>query len=295
MKLFLANASIHYYKTMATDEQLDQTFLTWQSKLTNKPRILISYHYTKDVLTPLNKWFRKSVKEIMCDSGAYSAFTLGVPISVHEYGQFLVANQKYFKTIASLDVVGDPKQGYINTLILRDQYHLNVMPCWHVGEDFDWLQKYHDAGFKRVAFGGMVPHSRKVDMLGAWISWAFNEVAKRNLVFDVHGFGMTNLRYMKMFPWYSVDSSSWTMAFRAGILPLFDFNNGVMHQIDFNSKLSVLENMDVIELYQTTPQHIFSLRTDSEKLYELSKIAMLSWINVELWINRRRKNETGNV
>jgi hypothetical protein len=58
-----------------------------------------------------------------------------------------------------------------------------------------------------------------------WLT-AVHRTARDHSHARLHGFGLTIPEYLRTFPWYSVDSSYWTRAPRAGGLALFDARTG---------------------------------------------------------------------
>lgn len=286
MKLFLATGQ--RTGNVAVDE--DDRLLMFQDRLPGL-KVLLSYHYHQNLRHLYNEHLKNVIDELMIDSGAFSAFTLGATIDVHEYGKWCRENLDLMSTIASLDVVGDPVAGYQNAIILKRQYNLKVMPTYHVGEPFDWFKRYIDDGFDYLALGGMVPHSRRPKHLAHWLDETWNAIEKlgvKNL--KVHGFGMTNLKFMLAFPWHSVDSSSWTICFRQGVVQLFDERKGLFQSITYNDRYSCIRNADIIMRYGLTPQDVFDMTSDGFQAQRLARLSLVSWLRVERWINKKKES-----
>jgi hypothetical protein len=153
--------------------------------------------------------------KLFLDSGAYSAFTKGVTIDIKEYCDFIKANKKYLEVYANLDEIGDPEGTRDNQKAMERQ-GLRPMPCFHYGEDVKYLHEYMEQ-YDYIALGGMVPIATRD--LQPWLDSIFGEhicgpdgMPKVR----VHGFGMTSLRLMIRYPWFSVDSTSWLMSSRMG-------------------------------------------------------------------------------
>ena len=154
---------------------------------------------------------------LFLDSGAFSAFTKGVHIDIQEYIGFIKENERYIDVYANLDVIGDAEATLKNQRIMEDA-GLNPLPCFHYGDDIFYLHTYlqeHDY----IALGGMVPIS--TNDLAHWLDNLFSNFLcdkKGNPIVKVHGFGLTSLKLLRRYPWYSVDSTSWVMASRMGTI-----------------------------------------------------------------------------
>lgn len=97
------------------------------------------------------KRFRRAGVHLFLDSGAYTAWTKGVEISLNEYAIYIRANNigKY----VSLDVIGDPEASYFNLRRLEKE-GLAPVPVFHLGSDMKYLRQLADDGYKYVYLGG---------------------------------------------------------------------------------------------------------------------------------------------
>ena len=153
--------------------------------------------------------------DLFIDSGAFSAYTQGVNIDIQDYIAFIKKYKKYITVYANLDVIGDPV-GTLKNQKIMEKAGLKPLPCFHYGEPIKFLLKYMET-HDYIAFGGMVPISTKE--LAKWLDDLF-----ANYICDssgmpkvkVHGFGLTSLKLMLRYPWYSVDSTSWVVTGRLG-------------------------------------------------------------------------------
>lgn len=100
---------------------------------------------------------------------------------------------------------------------LLEEYGLKPVPVVHLGADMSYLKRYIDEGYDYIGLGGMVggfglvSRSRTFD----WCRECFEVVCdnkNRLPAQKLHGFGMTSFTLMRMFPWYSVDSTAWSVA-----------------------------------------------------------------------------------
>lgn len=190
------------------------------------PHILESYHYVhKDKFV---EEMRKDDAKIFLDSGAFSAYTLGVDIDLPTYCDYIKRNKDIIRVedgtvMASvLDGIGDPLKTWQN------QQHMEYLgakplPCFHAGEDERYLEHYVK-NYEYITLGGMVGSSTK--QLCIWLDRIWDRYltdGSGNPRIKVHGFGITAVPIMERYPWYSCDSSSWVQsaAFGSIITPEF--------------------------------------------------------------------------
>lgn len=176
------------------------------------PHILESYHYVGK-----QKYvdeMRNERAQIFLDSGAFSAFTLGVTIDVEVYCDYIRRNLDIIKvedgiTMASvLDGIGDPLATYRNQLRM-EQLGVKPLPCFHAGEDERYLEWYV-ANYPYITLGGMVGSS--TTQLAIWLDRIWDRYltdGSGRPRLRVHGFGITSIPLMERYPWHSCDSSSW--------------------------------------------------------------------------------------
>lgn len=175
-------------------------------------RFLLSYHYARRGSLPefLDSVFGPDLTglDLFLDSGAFSAMTKGARIDVHEYGRYLRDHHHLLSVCANLDVIGtdaaSAEATWRNWRTLRDTYGVPALPVVHVGEPFEFFDRYLDAGEDYIAIGGLV--GKTWSKVLPWVVQAFRHVGA-NAVF--HGFGLTSERPISDLPWYSVDSTSW--------------------------------------------------------------------------------------
>lgn len=176
------------------------------------PHILESWHYVGK-----QKYvddMRREGAKVFLDSGAFSAYTLGVTLSVAEYCDYIQRNADIIRVedgavMASvLDGIGDPLQTYRNQLEMEAR-GVRPLPCFHANEDTKYLDWYV-ANYEYITLGGMVGSS--TDQLRNWLDriWENHllDGAGRAKI-KVHGFGITAIPLMQEYDWYSCDSSSW--------------------------------------------------------------------------------------
>ena len=160
--------------------------------------------------------------DLFLDSGAFSAFTQGVTIDLKKYIAFIKEHESHLTVYANLDVIGDPEGTWRNQQEM-EAAGLHPLPCYHYGENPRWLHRYLNSGHDYVALGGMAADKSGMALTNekrsAWLDTIFGEhlCGSDGLPrVKVHGFGLTSLRLMLRYPWYSVDSTSWVMTGRMG-------------------------------------------------------------------------------
>lgn len=162
---------------------------------------------------------------LFLDSGAFSAKTQGIEINLDEYIAFVKEHLPYLSVYANLDVIGDPEATLQNQKKM-EAAGLKPLPCFHYGEPIKYLQ-YYLSRYDYIAFGGMVSPANT--SLMPWLDEMFSSyICGSDGIpkVKVHGFGLTSLRLMKRYPWYSVDSTSWVVTGRMGSVYVPRFRSG---------------------------------------------------------------------
>jgi hypothetical protein len=194
----------------------------------NIPHILESYHYVGK--QRYVDQMRADGAQVFLDSGAFSAYTLGVSISVEEYCNYIIRNRDIIRhedgvMMASvLDGIGDPLQTY------RNQKEMELrgckpLPCFHANEDFRYLD-YYVNNYEYITLGGMVGASPRVLM--RWLDQVFEKYicsGSGRPKCKVHGFGITSIPLMERYPWWSCDSSSWVQSTAFGVIVTPQYGN----------------------------------------------------------------------
>lgn len=173
---------------------------------------LESYHYIHRQKYVDN--LRNNKKRVFLDSGAFSAHTKGVNIDIQGYCDYIKKNHDIIlvedgQPVASvLDGIGDPLKTWQNQQTM-ESLGVRPLPCFHYGEDERYLEWYIER-YPYITLGGMVMVSEP--QLKVWLDHIWDKYLVKTdgtPKVKVHGFGLTILRLMKRYPWYSVDSSAW--------------------------------------------------------------------------------------
>lgn len=219
MKVFLAAV---YTNNYMKGQKLYDHLTPFEQELTHHlPNILESWHYVGK--QRYVDQMRNDNAQIFLDSGAFSAYTLGVNLSVEEYCNYITRNKDIIRVedgvvMASvLDGIGDPLQTWRNQMEMELR-GVKPLPCFHAGEPEEYLKHYVE-NYEYITLGGMVGSSTK--QLQTWLDRVFEnhliDGAGRAKI-KVHGFGITSIPLMERYPWYSCDSSSWVQSTAFGVV-----------------------------------------------------------------------------
>lgn len=167
---------------------------------------LESYHYIHSdrYIRPI----RKDQKRVFLDSGAFSAFSLGVTIDIGEYCDYIHEHADIIEYASVLDSIGD-WEGTWKNQVEMERRGVQPLPCFHYGEPLELLQHYVE-NYPYITLGGMVPISTgqlRIWLDDIWSRYLTDDEGKPKL--KVHGFGLTAFPLVLRYPWYSVDSSTW--------------------------------------------------------------------------------------
>lgn len=179
-------------------------------------KLLISYWYFRNV--DVAEWLSqfKHPVQVFADSGAFSAHSMGQELRVEDYCDWLEKWRHLIHVYAALDVKGNYREGMRNLNVMEKRGLMSI-PVYHGGEPMSVLEELLARGYRYIALGN-IHFSGKSRATGAWLVECFKR-AEGKAVF--HGFGMTTPERLFEFPWYSVDSSSWSAGFRFGAVAIY--------------------------------------------------------------------------
>ena len=227
MKIFLASFST---RVPEDDRPLYQGFLR-RHKL--RVRELLSYLDADRAWNSVYK-MRGTRRELMIDSGAYSAWTQNKEISLEKYAAFILSHVKAIDSVVNLDVIPgrwgeipgqkeidiSAERGWENweelSKMLAPIYR-HPMHVFHQGENFRWLHRLMD----HAEYLGISPgNDRSPGQKRAWLDEVWQHLCDKQgcPIRKTHGFGVTSLDLITRFPWTSCDSLTWLLAGRYGHL-----------------------------------------------------------------------------
>lgn len=164
--------------------------------------------------------------DLFLDSGAFSAWSQGAVIDIQEYIEFIKKHEDHVTVYANLDVIGDVKGTWKNQRIM-ERAGLKPLPVFHLGDPMPYLDRCLE--YEYFCLGGMAGQGCTTEKRISFLDrcWAvICDTPDRLPKSRVHGFGMTSLKLMLRYPWYSVDSTSWVVTGRVGGVFVPQFKNG---------------------------------------------------------------------
>lgn len=218
-------------------------------------RLLCSFHYWKNLnLAVIAARYPKFKLDVLVDSGAFTASTKGVRVSLAAYARWLRENMQQIGAYANLDVIGDSRATRRNQEVLEAE-GLTPVPAFHYGsdpEEFDRLVERYE----RIAVGGLVPMLKRPKVLVPFLDDLFERGLKRRPGLKIHGFGVTTWSLMLRYPWDSVDSSAWVAGAKFATPSLFDPRAPGFVQVElFNSK-STFKHRELLYSYGVTASQL---------------------------------------
>lgn len=180
-----------------TPEELQR----WAKRNDRLPALLVAFPY----LEPFLKMRGELAYRDWClDSGAFSADNAGITINLDDYiarCKDLMQSDPTLTEIMALDVINDWRSSIRNCERMW-QAGIPAVPCYHVGEPEHALMTIARE-FPKIAIGGMSAlrgHVRKKYP---------EQVFARLWPKKIHGFGVGGKDLVDLFPWHSVDATSW--------------------------------------------------------------------------------------
>lgn len=181
--------------------------------------VLESYYY-------MQEWQLKSLKKwdiFLLDSGAFTFMNnfkgkVNWQEYINNYANFIIKNDiKYFFELDIDTVVGYNKVKEY-TKYLENKVGRKCIPVWHKSRGLEeWKRITKEYNY--VAIGGIVIKEIKPKDYDIFIPLL--KIAKENNC-KVHGLGFTNLKGMKKYHFYSVDSTNWLSSSRFGNIEYFN-------------------------------------------------------------------------
>lgn len=171
-------------------------------------------------------------RQIFVDSGAFTAHTKGKALDVDEYIQYVNQRAGSYQAIAQVDTIpgefGKPKTlqqlaeapelSWQNYLYMREHIIDKdcLLPVFHQGENIKHLHRlleWTDKQGNHISYIGISPaNDIATKHKDTWFSTVFKIIKdSSNPQVKTHAFGMTSLKVLEKYPFYSADSTSWIM------------------------------------------------------------------------------------
>lgn len=207
----------------------------------NRENLLASYFYFNNEAKGKKTNYDEVIDlershDLFIDSGAFSAWNNNVEVDINKYIEFLLGHK--FSLYAGLDVIHNAEATWKNQKYMESK-GLKPLPTFHVGSHEDFLRQCLE--YESFCIGGMAFGNDPQPTLDK--IWSM--IIKRAPNAKVHGFALTDPYFMTLYPWYSVDSSSWTSPSRFGRFGLF--NNGRITTISLTEAFKMID-IDFLDL-----------------------------------------------
>jgi len=220
---------------------------------------------------------------LLLDSGAFSAWAQSARVNLDEYIKFIKENIDIIHAYVNLDVIPgqmwrtptskeveiSAQKGWDNLIYMENQ-GLKPIPVFHQGERLYWLDKLLKHGCDWIGISPANDRSTLEKM--EWLDKVFDFITTDDgiPIIKTHAFGVTATHLLFRYPWYSVDSTSWTTISRYGkVLVPKSFNN----KYDYKESPYVISVSDREEKQQDISEHYLtvsqSTRNKLDKYFEL--------------------------
>ncbi len=185
--------------------------------------------FSEDVLKCLNGSKKEDIGLFFLDSGAHGLFNRHSKKDaskdryeffetdefwqyVDEYAAFVKKNLDVIDIYVNVDVIFNPRLSYTVLKYLESKHSLHPMPVLHYGTPMEWVEKHLEDGYDLIGLGGLGQGSNAQEY-AVWADKVYSRISPGPThcpTIRTHGFAMTSYELMIKFPWWSVDSSSWT-------------------------------------------------------------------------------------
>jgi hypothetical protein len=167
-------------------------------------KVLVSYFYSKSkTLEVMFSELGYFPKDLILDSGAYSAWNKGREISLEKYMKYIEDNK--VKKYISLDVINDNGElSRINYEVMRSK-GFDPIPVFHIGDELKHLHYYAQTK-SLIALGGTAK-MRSKPKVREWVK----EVISLYPSHSFHLLGSSSKQITDHVNLFSCDSSTWIM------------------------------------------------------------------------------------
>jgi len=164
-------------------------------------------------------------EDIFLDSGAFTAWSQQKKIDIDAYAEYLNKYKDKFTVYANLDVIGDPEATLKNQEYLESK-GVKPLPAIHYGADLKYLTYYAEK-YDYIALGGLVPYAKDKILLTNWLNKCFRILMPyiKEKKLKIHGFGVGSAEILKVYPFYSADSTGYLAGGKFGTVVTWDSNS----------------------------------------------------------------------
>lgn len=169
--------------------------------------------------------------DLFLDSGVFSAWNRKTSLDIKAYCKFIERNASYLQCYATMDVIpgafgekrtrkdveDSAKGSYDNQQFMRGR-GLKPIPIFHQGESFEWLERYVQDGEDYI--GISTAKDLRNSEQREWLDHVFTMITDKDGVpyVKTHGFGITNISFLLRYPFFTVDSTTWSLAAGFGLV-----------------------------------------------------------------------------
>lgn len=181
------------------------------------------------------------------------------------YAAFVKKHASGIDYYANVDVIPDPELTWKNQKYLENEHGLTPVPVVHYPTDLKWLQRYIDEGYDYIGLGGLVG-STKQENCQQWLDRAFNLVCStkdRKPKVRLHGFGVTVYKLLLRYPWFSVDSTTWTKVAAFGGILVPHKRKG---KFVFDRQPYIIKTSHESPTVKNKGQHVLTISADEKKI-----------------------------
>lgn len=184
---------------------------------------------------------------------------------IDDYVRFVLDNWQAIDYFANVDAIPHAELTWRNQQYIEKTYRVEPIPVVHYRTPLAWLHHYVQRGYRYIGIGGLVGETGSAECR-RWLDELFTLVCPapaRTPTVRLHGFGLTSVDLMVRYPWYSVDSASWTKVGSFGGIIVPQRRNGVW---DFGVTPYVMKVADESPDKHRTGVHFHSLSKREQAL-----------------------------
>jgi hypothetical protein len=223
-----------------------------------------AFYYVKKMKASMDTSYKAGVG-IMMDSSAHSFHVLirkgqrneGKKFSVKDvdklrdkvvesYVDYVKHEKRKWDWYVNFDYVQHAPTCY-TMLKQLEKMGIHPVPVYHAGDPLSWFERYCEEGYKLIGIG--IVGKKGYDTRRYFYDKIFNIAAKHGVL--LHGFAMTALSLMYMYPWYSVDSATWLKVAIYGSLIYVDEHRHVIGELHVTER-----NPAGKTKYNALPKHL---------------------------------------
>lgn len=172
---------------------------------------------------------KKGKLSLFLDSGAHSLYNQLIKKEgygyadtqafwdyVDAYAEFVKEHEECLDVYVNVDVIRNPDATWEVQKYLEKEHGLHPLPVVHYGVSEKRLRQYMDR-YDYIGIGGLGQEITKAKFM-PFCDGIFNILTddRGRPLRKTHGFALTSLELLFRYPWYSVDSSSWSVQARFG-------------------------------------------------------------------------------